>query len=272
MRARIIWCALVSLLATGSAARAAAADPLYYLALGDSLSIGVQPAADGHYVPTHEGYVDDLYAFYRTRVPALRLTQLGCSGETTSSMISGLGSGCSYPAKSQLSQAVAFLQTHRVVLITLDIGGDNLLQCFSFTAPVDPACVTNAAATATNDLATILGTLRAFAPTALIVGMNYFDPFLAAWIFGPNGQALAAASLPAVTAFNHALESVYQPLQVPVADVAKTFRMNSFPVNVILALTWTWMGAPPPRGPDVHPNALGYWAIASAFAKVIGTP
>jgi hypothetical protein len=29
------------------------------------------------------------------------------------------------------------------------------------------------------------------------------------------------------------------------------------------------MGAPPPRGPDVHPNALGYAAIAAAFAKVI---
>jgi hypothetical protein len=29
------------------------------------------------------------------------------------------------------------------------------------------------------------------------------------------------------------------------------------------------MSAPPPRGPDVHPNAIGYWAIASAFVKTI---
>jgi hypothetical protein len=29
------------------------------------------------------------------------------------------------------------------------------------------------------------------------------------------------------------------------------------------------MGAQSPRGPDVHPNAFGYFAIASAFAKVI---
>jgi len=55
--------------------------------------------------------------------------------------------------------------------------------------------------------------------------------------------------------------------------VAATFRINNTPgvtpLNVALALVWTWMAAPAPRGPDVHPNALGYAAIASAFAKVI---
>jgi hypothetical protein len=39
------------------------------------------------------------------------------------------------------------------------------------------------------------------------------------------------------------------------------------PLNVLIALTWTWMGAPPPNGPDIHPNLIGYAAIARAFAK-----
>ena len=39
--------------------------------------------------------------------------------------------------------------------------------------------------------------------------------------------------------------------------------------NTILVLGWTWMSGQPPRGPYVHPNALGYLAIASAFARVI---
>ncbi len=270
MRIRMFWSALLVTLATAGVARAA--DPPYYLALGDSLSIGIQPDANGDYVATSQGYVDDLYAFYRTRVHGLRLAKLGCSGETTSSMISGLDSGCSYVAGSQLAAAVEFLRTHRVVLITIDIGADNLLRCIALTSTIDPACVTNAALTATNDLAIILSTLRNFAGGAPIVGMNYYDPFLAAWVFGANGQALASASLAASTFYNQALESVYQPLQVPVADVAATFRTTRFPANVILALTWTWMGARAPRGPDVHPNSLGYLAIASAFAKVIQAP
>jgi lysophospholipase L1-like esterase len=267
MRIRCLWWALVFTVATASGARAQA--PPYYLALGDSLSIGIQPAADGSYVPTNQGYVDDLYALGRARLPALQLAKLGCLGETTSSMITGIQSDCYTAPDSQLQQAVAFLETHNVVLVTLDIGADNLLECFSLTAPIDPSCVTAATVTAANDLAIIVGTLRAHAPHTLIVGMNYYDPFAAAWIFGPAGRALAAASVTATLFFNQALESVYDALGTSVADVAGTFRTASFPANVILALSWTWMSAPPPRGPDVHPNALGYAAIASAFAKAL---
>ena len=266
MRIRCLWWALVFTVATASGARAQAP---YYLALGDSLSIGIQPAADGSFVATNQGYVDDLYALARTRVPALQLAKLGCVAETTTSMITGLQSDCYKAPDSQLQQAVAFLDANNVLLVTLDIGADNLLQCFSLSAPIDPTCVTTATATAANDLAFILGTLRAHAPHALIVGMNYYDPFAAAWIFGPAGRALATASVPATLFFNRALETVYAATGTPVADVEAAFRTTSFPANVILALGWTWMSAPPPRGPDVHPNLLGYAAIASAFTKAI---
>jgi lysophospholipase L1-like esterase len=269
MRIRCLLAVLLFTLTTAVAARAQ--DEAYYLALGDSLALGIQPEADGSYVATNQGYVDDLYALYHARLPALRLAKLGCSGETTSSMITGLGSGCTYPAGSQLGQAVAFMQSHRVVLVTIDIGADNLLQCLSLTAPVDPACVGNAAVTAANDLVIILGTLRTYAPQTLIVGMNYNDPLVAAWVFGPAGRQIAAASLLATRVFNQAIESVYGLMRVPIADVAATFRTDSFPANVLLALAWTWMSAPPPRGPDVHPNALGYAAIAGSFARTIGS-
>jgi hypothetical protein len=103
--------------------------------------------------------------------------------------------------------------------------------------------------------------------------MNSYDPFLALWITGPTGQALAAASLSIIQGFNQTLAGVFAALQVPVADVAATFHIDGTqavtPLNVTLTLLWTWMSAPPPRGPDVHPNAFGYAAIASAFAKVI---
>jgi lysophospholipase L1-like esterase len=271
MRVRLVWSVFLVTLATATGARAA--DPHYYLALGDSLSIGIQPAADGHYVATNQGYADDLFAFYRTRVPSPRLAKLGCSGETSSSMISGLQSPCSYPAGSQLSQAVAFLQTHRVDLITLDIGSDNVLPCFLAPTGWDPACFATAATTVANDLVLILTALHNAAPHTLIVGMNSYDPFLALWITGPTGQALAAASLPIIQGFNQTLAGVFGALHVPVADVAAVFHIDGTqgvtPLNVTLTLIWTWMSAPPPRGPDVHPNAFGYAAIASAFAKAI---
>jgi lysophospholipase L1-like esterase len=273
MRARLIGCSL--LLALTMATSAAAADPPHYLALGDSLAIGIQPDASGKYEPTNQGYVDDLYAFFRAYVPSLQLTKLGCSGETTTSMISGQDSPCSYPAGSQLAEALLFLQTHRVQLITIDIGADDLLQCFDLqSAHVDQGCISTALLTTPNHLAGILSALHAAAPNALIVGMNYYDPFLAAWIFGPTGQALASASLVVMTTFNGALASIYRALQVPMADVAGTFRSGGISprvtaANVTLALAWTWMSAQAPRGPDVHPNAFGYLAIASAFARVI---
>lgn len=275
MRTRLMWLTLALALVTTTSAWAA--DPTYYLALGDSLAVGVQPDVTGQLEPTSQGYADDLYSFYRRFLPGLQLVNLGCSGETTTSMITGQQSRCSYPEGSQLKQAVAFLQAHphRVLLITIDIGGDNLLGCLRLDSPVDPACVVNAAQTAAIDLTMILATLRAYAPSVLIVGMNYNDPLVGAAVFGQAGRTLAAASLQASALFNHALEGVYDALLVPFADVAATFRTNTTSVNLVnvgIALTWTWMGAPPPRGPDVHPNAIGYLAIASAFVKAIAHP
>jgi lysophospholipase L1-like esterase len=254
-----------------------AAEPRYYLALGDSLAVGVQPDATGHLRPTAQGYADDLHLLFRTFLRDLQLVKLGCSGETTSSMITGQESPCTYQAGSQLQQAVAFLKAHpnRVALITIDIGGDNLLGCLRLDRPIDPTCVVKATLTAADDLASILATLRTGAPGVLIVGMNYNNPLVAAAAFGPAGQALAAFSAQASVTLNQALEAVYDALLVPVADVAATFRTTTTSVNAVnvgIALTWTWMGAPPPRGPDVHPNAIGYWAITSAFVKTITHP
>ena len=273
MRARLIGGGL--LLALVIATQAAAADPPYYLALGDSLAIGIQPDADGTYVETEQGYVDDLYALFHARFPTLQLAKLGCSGETTASMYSGQKSPCYAAGTSQLSQALQFLQTHRVVMITIDIGADDLLACFDPQAvQVDETCIGKALQAAPGPLAGILSQLHTAAPHALIVGMNYYDPFLAAWLLGPTGPALASLSLDLVTAFNRELASIYRLHQVPMADVAATFRSGGASprvtaANVALALAWTWMSAPSPRGPDVHPNAFGYLAIASAFARVI---
>ena len=276
MRVRLIGLCLLFTLA-GPGLVYAAGQPQYYLALGDSLAAGIQPASNGKLVATDQGYVDDLFAFLHASDPGLRLKQLGCSGETTTTMIDG--GTCFYPHKNQLDEAVKFLQTHRVALVTLDIGGDDVLHCFSLSGP-DPVCLGGGIAAVNANLPKILTALRAAAPDVPIVAMNYYDPFLAAWQLGPSGQALANQSLAATLMFNSLLQGWYDFFAIPVADVAAAYHITDFtpvpvvgaPLNVYLALTLTWIGAPPPIGPDIHPNALGYAVIAGAFVNTIAAP
>lgn len=256
------------------------AEPPYYLALGDSLSRGVQPLLNGTLVETRQGYVDDVYGALRLKHPFLRLKKLGCSGETTTTMWKG--GVCQYPAGNQVDQAVAFILTHRVALITITIGGDNILQCISRQGDVDPKCVQDGLSVVISDLGQILLKLRGTAGyTGPIVAGNYYDPFLAASVLlpAPKGPMLALDSLLLTQQLNGFEEATYAGFGVKVADVAGAFRITNFslvpginiPWNAFLELVWTWIGAPPPRGPDIHPNAAGYAVIAGAFLKVIGT-
>ena len=272
--------AVVLVLCFTACGRAYAAPGLpYYLALGDSLGRGTQPLPNGTLVDTNQGYVDGVYAFYRLRHPQLQLAKLGCSGESTTTMI--VGGKCSYPLGNQLAQAVEFLHTHRVLLVTITIGGDDVLGCIMRDGSIINGCPEQGLAAIGHNLPYILSELRAAAgPNVPIVATNYFDPFLAAPLLlpGAQGQALAQISLAYTVALNALIENLCSNAGDRVADVARAFRITDFanvpgfnvPLNAFLEVTWTWIGAPPPRGPDVHPNAAGYAVIATAFIRVIG--
>jgi lysophospholipase L1-like esterase len=275
MKLRLISVAILTSLMGAAPARAQDGPP-YYLALGDSLSVGIQPNLAGIDVKTNQGYVDDLYAFYRSRIPGLRLKKLGCSNETTDTMM--LGGVCDYDgADSQLAAALAFLKTHHVAFMTIDIGANNVDKCVS-TAGIDQTCLNLGIASAFNDLPVILLTLRSQAPDVPIFAMNYFDPFLALVRFGPVGVQIAKDSLPNTLLFNALLENIYGAYGVPVANVQQAFHTTDttpfagVPLNVLLATAWTWTAFPPPIGPNPHPNAIGYAVIAGAFVKVIRLP
>ena len=283
---RRLWVPLASLVLVFATSGTAMASPgsstehakRYYVSLGDSLAAGVQPIGDPtDLYRTDDGYAEQLLGIARTGSPKLSLVKLGCPGETTSSMIAG--GICSYPHGSQLDEALAFLRAHRtlVAFVTIDIGANDF-PC------QEPACVPAGVASIQTNLPRILAALRDTAGLDVpIVGMTLYNPFLAAWLLGPDGQALAQLSATAFMApLNALLRGIYGAAGLPAADVEGVFSSNDFatlvdvpgvgtvPINVARICTWTWVCTPPPLGPDNHANAAGYAAIAGAFADALG--
>jgi len=255
---------------------------LWYLALGDSLSVGVQPDAANVNHPTAFGYSDQLYQALKATTPNLELKKLGCAvTETTTDMLKG-PSDCrsQYRLRVQLADAVAFLLTHRgsVKLVTIDIGANDLEICGSIETGIDPVCVQDAFSDVGANLPRILKALRlAAGPNVPIVGMNYYNPFLAAWLAGAT--ELSEQSNQLVAAFNGLLGSIYQVFHMPVADVATAFDTANFelvpapssafppmvPQNVLNVCALTYMCA---LG-NIHATTDGYGVITQAFLEVL---
>jgi lysophospholipase L1-like esterase len=252
----------------------------YYVALGDSLSQGVQPNATGTSVETGQGYPDQVYAVLHRSRPALQLVQLGCPGETTKTMIHG--GICQYPGGSQLAAAVAFLHAHRghTFLVTLDIGANDAETCGSWASLGGAvSCVGSTVQAATN-LTAILASLRAAAGSSVrIVGMSYYLPALAEWRNGILGHGLASLSERLAVSYNDLLKQAYAKAGIKVADVFGAFDTTDFsnqstvpgigtvPRNVALICQWTWECTAPPRGPNQHANPAGYGVMAQAFLR-----
>src|SRR5262249_40856958 len=141
---------------------------------------------------TPVGYADQLAAALQTVAPDVTLRKFGCPGETSVTMI--LGGICSYEQGSQLAQALAFLQAHQgsIALITLDIGANDVTPCLN--APDPALCVNTVGTNVAGALyAYILPALQGAAPGVPIVGMNYYNPFVAVYFTNPvqaNGSVL----------------------------------------------------------------------------------
>ncbi len=256
---------LVALVGAGGGSASAATGAHYYLALGDSLARSAQPNGDYQH-----GYAEQLLALLQQQDPSLRLVKLACGGATTTDMIYGSDDpSCAFPHKTQLAEAVAFLEAHRkfVSLVTIDVGADDL--------PDVGAIATN--------LPVILAQLRASAgPGVPIVGMNYYDPNLATIWLGGGSISDLNAEISFATALDGFLGSIYAAAGDPVADVATAFQITDTtlidtdgdgtpdtPVDVVRECQWTWICVPPPLGPDVHANTAGYRVIAQVFLDAL---
>jgi lysophospholipase L1-like esterase len=266
----------------------------YYVALGDSLSQGMQPNAKGQTVDTDEGYVDDIGAWAAKKIPSLQVIKLGCGGDTTTSLLTGKGNDknarllhCDRQGGSQLAAAVSFLKAHHaageVPLITIDIGANDVDGCV--TATNLTACLAKGLNTIKVNTPKILNALRKAAPKGTkLVAMNLYDPILGGY-FAPATNplhALALASPALAKTVNAAIGAAAQAAGFKVADVGTAFHTydttlvtwegQPIPANVAYVCSWTWACQTPPSGPNIHANRNGYQVIADTFERVIGKP
>jgi lysophospholipase L1-like esterase len=261
------------------AARAGTGGPPIYVSVGDSLAVGYQPGRGR----TDHGYVDDLARRARGTIPTLTVRKFGCPGETTRAMITGVDSGCSYAAGTQLDAAVSFLTNHSsdVAFITIDVGvNDMLRRCMDFhTGILHRGCVVEMRPRLRHRLMHIIEALRtAVGPGVPILGMTYHDPFLGFWGLVPHGRKLARIAARGWMPFNRGLTNAYGDSGAVVANVARTFRVNDFqesaivpgrgrlPLNVARTCLWTWFCTPRFFG-DPHPNRTGYAKIGRTFDR-----
>lgn len=242
----------------------------WYLAMGDSLAAGYQPTTgddpDG-------GYVGGVLGAVRDPGSRTRLVNVACSGETVVSMVEG--GRCDYEKGTQLAQALHFLHAHArfTRLITIDIGANDVQRCVTREPlGIDGACLEDGMTQVATRLPAVLGALRDAAPGAEIVVLNYYNPFLAAYLLGDSGKTLAQASMPLQAQLNGIIASAAAGAGAEVADVATAFRSTEtapgpggVPVNVATICAWTWMCS----RFDIHANDDGYAVMASTVVATL---
>ena len=276
-RVLIVWCVSLLLLVGSSGVSAVADGPdggdRWYVAMGDSLAAGFQ-AGEGD--DKTGGYAGGVLWGLQQQEPRTRLKNFGCTGEDTTSIRSG--SLCSYPQGSQLAAATAFLRAHRgdIALITIDLGFNDLRTCLTGSS-VDPSCFEPAMRDMGHRLTGVLQQVRKAAPSARIVVLNYYNPFLAWWLTGDSGQRLARQSAALQDALNTQIGRAARQVGAPVADVARAFDSADFdtkvsttghgrvPRNVARVCAWTRMC----HLQDLHASDAGYAVMAQTVLDTL---
>jgi lysophospholipase L1-like esterase len=280
----IVFCAPLTVLGLAGVGTAGAvhAPTYFYLDLGGSASVGFQPTpAHPRGQPTSNGYSNDIVTYEAAKGINVHLTELGCPGETTTTMLYG-GGPCYGPGDSQLQEATNFLFSHfnDIGIVTLDFGFNDLHPCLANDV-VDEVCVQNQLNDMQVELPTILKELKGAAgPRFSFIALDHYNPYLAYEAFDPSEAAFASEASDVIDRLNITLDQIYLSADVPVAQVDTAFQSQDFtrtrlkgvgevPENVRNACELTWMCQPAPYGPDLHPNDAGYALIARAIEKVL---
>lgn len=236
-----------------------------YLAMGDSLAVGVEAPGNNDGQP---GYPALLLERLRSLNPAIELVNVGVAGETSSTLISG---GQLAAAESAINAAESAGKC--VGFITLDIGGNDFGRIL--TGEDNPG---SAISTFSANLTTILNRLQAAANsqvagcTPRIVLMDYYNPYPGLPI-PPSDQPLADIYLPSL---NSIIRSAAAARGLAVTNVESAFRgrepeliyvNQGIYTNPLLRLPFTpWFET----NVDFHPRPAGHQVIADQMWAAAG--
>jgi acetyl esterase/lipase/lysophospholipase L1-like esterase len=270
----VVACLAASVLPIAATAPSAGAKalpaPHYYLALGDWFAAGIGASTSAN------DYVNLVAAHEAARYPNLQVENLGCGGATTASMADG--PGCSYTTGTQLGDAVVFLKAHprQVAFVTIDIGADDVAACET-SSGLDPTCASSALNQISTYLPEELAALKAAGPGVPIYGMNYYDPYLSAWLTGASGQTEATQSISGTDQLDTLLDQIYTAAGASMADASSLFETDdtdpdatyngtTVPQDVATVCQWTDACT---SSVNLEPDDAGYAEIATAFEQVI---
>lgn len=258
-RALPVTALVLSLSMAGAAPSSQAVQAPVYLALGDSVAVGVgasDPEVGGYTALVWEG----LRETTRYQESGLEYVNLAVSGETTDSMLAEGG---------QLEKALALLRERNgdgnaggdVEVVTLTIGGNDILRLLRGSSPCvpDPDSVRcqeeldRTLARLEANLSLILSELREAAGDRVkLFVMGYYNPF------SGTGVAFDDAGDEAIMRVNDVIEQTATApgVDAVLVDVAPVFLERGPQLSHINRL-------------DIHPNDAGYRAIADAFLAAI---
>jgi lysophospholipase L1-like esterase len=281
MRTKILG--LVALVTVGALAlpaeaqaRSRPSSPTYYVSLGDSYSVGLQPG-----LGSTPGYT--VYVAARTH---LKQVNFGCNDATATSILDSVGcasvlphtiGGVTYPTTTQIAAADAFITAHQghIGLITVSIGGNDVTGCAKQSNVI--GCVAGVLTSIRTNVTTLASDLRTAAgPKVPIIGLTYPDVILGLYVYPkqPPAPALVNLAKESVVAFkvliNPAFAKAYASSSGAFVDVTaatggytslsrtvKTKAYGTIPVAVASVCALTWFCA---QG-NIHAKTPGYTLI-----------
>lgn len=248
------------------------------LVLGDSLAFGYQGVKFFAGLPDPDpaafeaGFADAFIERLAATAPGKRaaVVNLACPGETTTSFLDG---PCSYNlafrlhqdyAGPQISAAEAVIGANpdQVSPILISVGANDVLAvadaCDLDPGPAlvpDPDCVAanlpGVLVTVAANLAETFGRIRAAAPAAVVVALQYYNPLEV--VLGPSSNAL-------LQSLNAVMAQVAAGYGVRVANAFPAFNIT----GDLCALTLMCASG------DVHPSDAGYAVIADLMFDASG--
>ena len=256
-------------------ARAALAGSMTYLSIGDSIAFGettfTQNPSNGD-----RGFVADYANYMAAQDGGVRpnVVNLGIDGETTSSFLAGTGRVQSVPGSTDRSiaswntnyadptvtQNVKFQQEiaaakaagNDVGVVTISLGANDLFKlaaspAFLSASPADQQAQLNQTLTQiASGYSVVLAEVRSLLPNAKVYALGEYNPFP-----GQPGNPLNGIAEYAIKGLNATIGAESRAFNAQYVDTYTPFVGHE--------ANYTYIAAVPG---DVHPNALGYSAIA----------